>query len=318
MNRVPWKQGLQILVTLGLLIWSLAKLDWPRVLHTLALAQPAWIVAGMAIYLVSLSVSALRWRAILRSLERPVPLLLLVNLNWVGAFFNQVLPGAVSGDAVRALYSRRHTCSLPLAAAAVFGERLLGLGMLLALALFTFLILGEPQAGIPSLGPLLSFLALGYLAGMGALLKLPFARLTGRTAFVRDKLQELRQALGSVFHRGPNFFWVLILSLLIQILSVVMFWSVSRALALHLDQVALWVIWPVVSLLTVLPISFGGWGLREGLMVFYLTHSGFPVEQVLALSILAGLIVMLASLPGGLVWALLGERRKVAPVESPS
>ena len=52
-------------------------------------------------------------------------------------------------------------------------------------------------------------------------------------------------------------------------------------------------------------------------MVFYLTHSGFPIEKVLALSIPAGLIIMLASLPGGVVWALMGEHRN-APVENPS
>lgn len=51
---------------------------------------------------------------------------------------------------LRTLYSRRHARSRHLAAAAVFGERIIGLGMLLALTLITFLILNEaPLASIP-------------------------------------------------------------------------------------------------------------------------------------------------------------------------
>jgi hypothetical protein len=62
------------------------------------------------------------------------------------------------------------------------------------------------------------------------------------------------------------------------------------------------VVWPVTSVLLTLPISLAGWGLREGVLVFFLTRQGLSVESALALSLLNGVTILLASLPGGLLW----------------
>jgi glycosyltransferase 2 family protein len=55
-------------------------------------------------------------------------------------------------------------------------------------------------------------------------------------------------------------------------------------------------------LLSILPVSLGGWGLREAGMVALFAGVGVPAEPVLAMSLVWGLLPLLVSLPAGLLW----------------
>ena len=55
---------------------------------------------------------------------------------------------------------------------------------------------------------------------------------------------------------------------------------------------------PAIILITLLPISFAGWGLREGTMIGFLLFLGLSKSGILALSVLYGILLILASLPG--------------------
>ena len=61
---------------------------------------------------------------------------------------------------------------------------------------------------------------------------------------------------------------------------------------------------PLANLVQVLPISVGGWGLRESFYVLALAKLGVPGSDALALSVLYGLLTMICSLPGGIVWLM--------------
>lgn len=55
-------------------------------------------------------------------------------------------------------------------------------------------------------------------------------------------------------------------------------------------------------------VSNGGWGLREGLMVVALGLAGVPPDAALSVSILFGLAMIVAGLPGGVLWLSAGGR----------
>ncbi|MBL4690700.1 MAG: flippase-like domain-containing protein [Rhodospirillales bacterium] len=71
-------------------------------------------------------------------------------------------------------------------------------------------------------------------------------------------------------------------------------------------------LFPPVMLATAIPISIGGWGVREGAMVATFGLVGVPTEGGLVLSVLAGLIGIMVSLPGGVLWSISGYSRKEA------
>lgn len=310
-SRRHLKTFLQAAVSAVLLYWVFRDLDWQQLGQIMAGLHLPWFLAGIALYWLNLACSAWRSRYVMQGLGSPMPYPLLLRLTGIGAFFNQVLPGAVSGDAVRAYLSRPYTQSLALAVAAVFGERLIGLGVLIAVAVFAFVLGGFWLASLPPVGLLLGLIALAYLAGMAVLLWPRLDLITRRAGRLGEKLCEVRLALAALFQGRACRWRVLALSLLVQLISIAMFVVLGKALGVSLDTAAIWVLWPLVSLLTVLPLALGGWGLRESLLVYFLAYSGVPAEQALALSLLAGFAVLLASLPGGLLWLSLDRPQAV-------
>jgi uncharacterized membrane protein YbhN (UPF0104 family) len=69
---------------------------------------------------------------------------------------------------------------------------------------------------------------------------------------------------------------------------------------------------PPVLFLSMMPVSFAGWGVREGAMVAALSAVGVPAHQSLAMSIAYGLVNVVASLPGGVLWLV--SRRSGEPI----
>ena len=65
--------------------------------------------------------------------------------------------------------------------------------------------------------------------------------------------------------------------------------------------------------MTAVPISLGGWGVGEYAYAHLFGLVDVPVNQAIALSVLYKLAMMVASLPGGVLFALgMARRRDVA------
>ena len=72
---------------------------------------------------------------------------------------------------------------------------------------------------------------------------------------------------------------------------------------------------PLCTLIQAIPISFNGWGLREGVYVLYFKQVGLSSESALAFSIVAATLVVLLSISGLLVWV--GRRSHAHEMQSP-
>ena len=59
---------------------------------------------------------------------------------------------------------------------------------------------------------------------------------------------------------------------------------------------------PAVILITLIPLSFAGWGIREAAIVVMLEYASVTPDLALSLSILFGVALLAASLPGLVLW----------------
>jgi hypothetical protein len=120
-------------------------------------------------------------------------------------------------------------------------------------------------------------------------------------------VRSFRASLGAVL-------LALVVSLALHALAVGYYVSIARALRIPLTVSAAFLMVPLCMLLQAVPISFNGWGLREGLFTVYFSQLGLPRDSALAFSILgAGLSVAL-SLSGAVAWL---ARRSPTEFESP-
>jgi glycosyltransferase 2 family protein len=89
-------------------------------------------------------------------------------------------------------------------------------------------------------------------------------------------------------------------------------YCIARGLGIDVGPLAMVAIMSLVTLVSALPISFGGWGVREVSVVALLGLLGVDRAAALAMSVEFGLLVTLMSLPGGLIWLTMRQHRDIA------
>ena len=293
----------------ALLVWLLLRhRDLGALLRQmLAVERGPLVLAGCLLWILAVP-SALRWSTILSAMGNPVRLGILFPLVLVGLFFSLTLPSTIGGDAVRMW--KLHRFGLP-GAAAVVSVMIDRLVALLAILVLVLVSVPAMLALIPdraARGGVLLLLAAGTVAFAGAMVldRLPLA--VSRFRLVRGLAQlsaDLRRVLLAPRAAAP----ALLFSLLNQggIVGVVALLAHGRGISVGWLQCL--VIVPLAILVTVLPISIAGWGVREGAFVAGFGFVGVPAADALALSVMFGLLNTLVGLPGGLVWLASGERR---------
>ena len=109
------------------------------------------------------------------------------------------------------------------------------------------------------------------------------------------------------------------LGLVYEVLTVLSAWLVARSIDVDVSFWLLAVIAPPVLILSALPISIGGLGVREAAYVGLLGQVGVDVTDAALLSLLTGAALLLASLPGAIGLALRGSRGQPhSPVDEPN
>ena len=289
----------KLLVT-GALLWFLfRKVDLGPVAMRLGNMQAEWAATALAVLMGQLLLTGIRWYFVGHLVGAHIRLGLATRLIFIGQFFNQVLPSSVGGDGVRAWLLSREGISIRHALVSVICDRAAALVMLTVIVAFTLpIVILSGDAAIPSAWPLaiavdaltvagLLFLLLWGKKFSAWLIILPPARPLG--VLIRDLRLVLLSSVKSL--------WVVSLTVVVQALVVISAYFFAHALRIEFGMVHLLML-PLIMLVSSIPISFAGWGLRESVMVAGLGFTGIQAADALALSVTFGIAQMLVGLPG--------------------
>jgi uncharacterized membrane protein YbhN (UPF0104 family) len=139
----------------------------------------------------------------------------------------------------------------------------------------------------------------------------PLVRLLQNIAPRRFLAFALRGVVGAAWsaRRGramlrawPSGAMALSISIVCQLLVGAAVFLLLRDLGQPVSLVTVVFLFTFVQLVSMLPISFAGWGLREGGMVLAFRFAGVPAEDALGASILFGICQLGSSLPGAVIW----------------
>jgi uncharacterized protein (TIRG00374 family) len=275
----------------------------------------AWLAAGFALFGATLATAALRFHLLMRAASVPSRFASALHLFLVATFFNTVLPGGVLGDAWRVWQGHDRLRKGPAVLGVVTLERILGLQALGIVALC-----GAPWASTGALPtPVFSGLvAVAAACAFGPFVLLhPIAanalrgaidRLPQRFARAKRVTLEAADGLTAVRHAPSRAAAAIGLSLVCQAIPVVAVWTLAQPLAGDVPAPWFAVVVPFVTLMSMLPISIGGTGVRELLFVSLFGGVGMPPAAALALALGTGL-VNLAWAGVGLVLFVAEDRR---------
>src|SRR4051794_15557882 len=161
--------ALKILVSAALLYFALRKIDFLDLASRFDVASVGWIGLAIAVTFLQILVGALRWREISADCGAPLATMQAFRFNLIGTFFNQTLPSAIGGDAVRLWLVARSGAGWRAATYSIFVDRAIGL-----IALAIIIVASLPW----------SYRLIGDANGRSALLFVDFAALAGGLGFL--------------------------------------------------------------------------------------------------------------------------------------
>ncbi len=300
---LQWAAGsvwVRAFFTVLLLALIATLVDWGAAVDQLQDGSWPLFLAAIGVLFCSQLVGAWRWYYLLEGAGLPRPLPAVIRAYLMGAFANSFLPTAFGGDLARALLLAKPGPPLVRALLSVVVDRFLALWCLIVIAWLSLAI--RPGTIPTSLAlTLLAVTAAGLLAS--ALLILLGMR--GGSSLARrlpervvEWARETRATL-HLYRRRPRTLVIGFgLGLIFQGLTVTSLWLVAKAIDIDAPITLLAVVTPLVLVVTLIPISIAGFGLREGGMVVFLATADYSTTEATLLSLMSVVALVAASLPG--------------------
>ena len=300
---------LKTIVSIGFLVLVFSRIDFSKAWTQFQYLSLPFIVFALLYYTGCQWLSCWRWQVVLRSSDHSVPISSLLSSYFAGMFLNIFLPGALGGDVYRVYRVAKETKDSEVAIVSVFLERFTGLAALSALAL-----LGLPPAFklVGRWDIILLFLTcVGTLVGAVLLISSPQLLIWAEPwlekfhlSAVAARFAKIQILLRKFAQHRKALALSMGLSLLLQLAIVYYHYLVAQQLKIPISYLELLVFIPIIVVVTLLPISLGGLGLKEGLWVYLFSRIGLTAEQALLLSLTITALSWLLSLPGAVILLL--------------
>lgn len=295
---------LKLAVTVACFSYVAWQVDLSVLAKTLPTIDPAWVGLALVGAMLQILLVGLRWFAILEALPGTrASRVDAVAITWISTLVGQILPYA-AGDAMRVWLASRVGRDWHLGVISVLIDRGVGVAALFACGFVILLIpsslammdgYGGPLAvsfGLISLGVIVGLVAVPWVAPL--LVRSTYTHWIGIAA----------SASYDVLVKSRTGIVVAILAFMVHAITIGCIWCVGRALGMLLPLLDAAVLFVLMLSIALVPVSIGGWGLREAAVVTLLGSSGVRPEMALSLSVIFGLVPVMSSLPGAIVWAV--------------
>ncbi len=289
----------------------LKKIDVYQVVNTIKNISFFW--TAFTIFLITLQIFllGLRWYWVGAMLNANIKLKKTLSFMFIGQFFSQLLPSSIGGDGIRLFMAHKEGITLGRASSSILCDRGLGLMMNIILPVLAYFIL--PIHWDPGFVKFMHGLNIFASIATGALLFLYF----GQDFIIRilkkihviSRVANLIHDMHKVVFTHSHTPRLYAISASVQILSVFIFYSIGRGLHIYMPIESLFIIIPSVMLITVIPLSIAGWGIRESAMVIGLSFIGVSQIQSFAISFTFGLLLIIATLPGFILWIIYKHKK---------
>ena len=263
----------------------------------------AVVMAGLAV------LPAQRWNILLRLSDGKFSTTELYRLVMIGNFLAQAMP-SIGADGVRAWYVHRHGLPLTTAINSVLIDRL---SALVSVFLLTLLSLPWLWGILPkqhaywTIG-LMLFAVIGGLAFIIGVTEVPNGWVRWR---VVAWMQQLSGACRGLIKNGRALTQVISLSLTVQLLIALFLFALANAVRVPVGLADCILLIPLVMLVSTLPVSIAGWGVREGAMILAFDLLNILPSDALFVSILFGIVVAISTIPGLIFWFMVGRDLKI-------
>lgn len=310
---------LRILVSLVLIGWMIWMADEAQLVERLRGAHIGYLLVMAVVVNLDRFLMAIKWNMLLRAKD--------IFLSWGGAisayyrasFFNIFLP-TVGSDSYRIVEVSTKTGRSDEIIASVAVERLFGIISTAIVSLISFVAFvglidnDQSWSTVLQLVLLLGGLSAILLVSMNSKIQaMVFDRLpAGRSKFIA-KIQAIVDAYQDYAQQKQTLVIFLLLSIVEQFFQAITSYFISQSLGLNIDFVYFLIFVPLVMMIIRLPISFDGYGVREGLYIYFFGLVAVSQTDAFLLGFLSTILWRFSSAPL-MIYYFWANDTKVVPV----
>jgi len=292
-----------------LLFYILSKADVGAIGRILSSIKINYYLAALCVFFIAQPVKTIRWSIFLKVKSVSIPQKKLLLLYFIGLFFNNFLPTVVGGDMVRTwyIYKEYHTREIPALSVAI--ERLCGLFSLFVIGLLSgcywFFLFGA--------SPLVTTCLTTCIIIIASMLLLVSPSFHTTLTQLLKKMNLIRglRGIGSIYRSFQGYTRErkalctgFILSLVASGASIFVSYCLSLSLAWDIPFTLFLFVMPIITILTMIPVTFGGIGLRESAFFLVFSQVGVTGPSAVSLALLWYSINLISGAVGGVCYAL--------------
>jgi uncharacterized protein (TIRG00374 family) len=308
-NVLRWR-ALRWGVTLALLAYAVSQLSADQIAAIAGWNSVALLLISSIVFFIVVGLNTVRWLLVARICQVQMPWWRSFEWTMIGHFFNQIFPSSVGGDVVRGVLAGRGIDDMGGAFSSIALERVVGFIALLAL-----IAVGQPlliarlhDQSLSHFAVAVVLLSLCGLAAAFVLVKFVGNRRSGRLqAAARRFAGDARRLMASPLLTGL----ALLVSFVMHGSNLILTAVVANQLGADISLLDVLLVVPTIVLIASLPISIGGWGVREAALAVGFSGLGQPASVAVATSLIIGFANLVSALPGAVAWNWLppAERR---------
>ncbi len=283
---------IRLTISIGLLLWLFHKTDVKEVLFVLKNFSFKYWCFALFLMIIGQTISAWRWMIVASSVGINIPFRLFWLYYFVGCYFNLFLPGSITGDVVKGYFISQNNFSKLKVGYSIVGERIFGLAALICLAII----------GVLAAPGLFSQTIRGVVLLSGSIFVITFISFPLWVKGLKRLLPKKIPLDFVNFWRPPVFVKAMVASLIFQTILSYMNYILAKGLGININFCFFLVAIPIISIITLLPITIQGLGLREGGFVYLMSSLGVASEKALTLSLLSFSVLVGIGLIGGIIY----------------
>lgn len=315
MSLAKYSKPLSLLAKIALMLaafWFVLRgVDKQELEGMLRLQNRSAFIEASIFFFAQMIFGSIRWRVVMVALAgtgtKVMSYLSALKIFYISVFFNCCLPGTVGGDVIRVWMIKSEHVPLPLAISSVVIDRMIAL---LALGVMGGLTIPFLAGYMNISGWVLMPLFL-LLAALGFWILFNLDSLVLRISLLKSLhwLEHLLQSIRMIIRRPKTALCSLFYAIIAHASWCISAYILADSLGSPISLLQTMTLIPWVLLISIIPLSIGGWGLREAAMIFFLGLIGVPQVVALTLSVQMGLLSIILSLPAGVLWLV--NRRMV-------
>ena len=297
-RKKSWKKwawlAVKLLVTVGLMGWVVAQVDWPEFWTQLKNISLVLVLIVIVLRFLGVWISAVKWQQLLLIHKVDYPWTRLLRWYLVSLFLSQFLPSIIGGDAYRVYKTYRNETARVVSLLAIFNERASGMAALLLMgyigAIFSYLRTGNEFSGLVviagSIGLAVAIIGCAVVFGFG---------LMGKIADLKwcpKPIKSLIRYSGDYRHHPGRIAVAAIISFGFHLNRVFVIWLLLYGLGVTVDFGELIIAAAVVNLVGVMPISLAGWGLVEASFIGVMKLYGVDATAALTTMLLMRVLIL--------------------------